>query len=198
MKNGDALAIFSLVKPSAALLPSYIAALRAGWSPNNLRAEATIRAHLAAIETGAAAFLATLEDPEGRNPPVILPDGSTVPRLPSITRWATDGTFCGAISLRWQTGHAALPPYVLGHIGYSIVPEKRGAGCATQALRALLPEARAIGLAFVELTTEPDNIASQRVILANGGRLVERFTKPVAYGGGDAWRYRIDLTRHAS
>jgi predicted acetyltransferase len=45
----------------------------------------------------------------------------------------------------------------------------------------------------VELTTDIDNVASQRVIQANGGRLVERFQKPAYYGGGDSLRYRIDL-----
>ena len=33
----------------------------------------------------------------------------------------------------------------------------------------MLGEARAVGLPFVEITTDPDNIASQRVITANGG-----------------------------
>ena len=59
--------------------------------------------------------------------------------------------------------------------------------------RSLLPEARARGLAFVELTTEPNNFVSQRVIEKNGGRLVERFEKAPAYGGGTSLRYRIPL-----
>jgi predicted acetyltransferase len=45
----------------------------------------------------------------------------------------------------------------------------------------------------VLITTDPDNVASQRVIQANGGRLVERFVKLPAYGGGESLRYRIDL-----
>jgi len=54
-------------------------------------------------------------------------------------------------------------------------------------------KARAHGLPYVELTTNPDNIPSQRVILANGGRLVERFRKAAAYGEDEALRFRIDL-----
>ena len=46
---------------------------------------------------------------------------------------------------------------------------------------------------FVELTTEPENLASQRVIERNGGQLVERFEKAPAYGGGTSLRYRITL-----
>jgi predicted acetyltransferase len=73
------------------------------------------------------------------------------------------------------------------------VPWKQDRGYATRGLALLLPEARAQGLAHVELTTDPDNLASQRVILANGGRLVERFRKAEAYGGGESLRFRIDL-----
>ena len=86
-----------------------------------------------------------------------------------------------------------MPPHVLGHIGFAVVPWKRRRGHAARALALLLPVARARGLAFVELTTEPDNLASQRTIERNGGRLVERFEKAPAYGGGASLRYRIDL-----
>jgi predicted acetyltransferase len=57
----------------------------------------------------------------------------------------------------------------------------------------LLPLARAQGLAFVEITTDPDTLASQRVILANGGVLVEHFIRDAAYGGKPGLRYRIEL-----
>ncbi len=64
---------------------------------------------------------------------------------------------------------------------------------STDALRQLLPEAKLEGLKYVEITTDPDNIASQRVIEANGGLLVERFTKPQQFGGKVGLRYRIWL-----
>ena len=35
----------------------------------------------------------------------------------------------------------------------------------------------------MELTTETTNLASQRVITANRGKLVEEFRMPEAYGG---------------
>ena len=57
----------------------------------------------------------------------------------------------------------------------------------------MLHEARAEGLRYVELTTDPDNVASQRVIEANGGVLVEDFVKPPAFGSKRALRYRVDL-----
>lgn len=45
----------------------------------------------------------------------------------------------------------------------------------------------------MELTTDPDNIPSQRVIRNNGGALVEAFEMPKAYGEGQKLRYRIAL-----
>ena len=93
----------------------------------------------------------------------------------------------------WQPGATELPPYVLGHIGFSVVPWKRRRGYATRALALILPEARKEGLAYVELTTDLTNVASQRVIEANGGRLVEQFNKPTVHGGAPSLRFRIDL-----
>ncbi len=82
---------------------------------------------------------------------------------------------------------------VLGHIGYAVVPWKRGLGYATTALRLLLPEAKAEGLRYVELTVEPTNQASRYVIEANGGVLIEEFVAPAAFGHRDGLRYRINL-----
>jgi predicted acetyltransferase len=122
-----------------------------------------------------------------------LPDGSTVARLLGFTRWIWDGEFCGAISFRWQPGTEALPPHCLGHIGYGVVPWKQRRGYATAALGQLLPAATAEGLRYVEITTDPENFASQRVIEANGGKLVEHFVKPEQHGGLPGLRYRIAL-----
>jgi predicted acetyltransferase len=57
----------------------------------------------------------------------------------------------------------------------------------------VLPEARAEGLPVVEITTDPTNLASQRVILVNGGVLVERFTTPAQLGATETLRFRIEL-----
>ena len=76
---------------------------------------------------------------------------------------------------------------------FAVVPWKRRKGYATRALELLLPEAKAEGLRYVELTTDVTNLASQRVIEANGGRLIERFNKPAEYGGAASLRFRISL-----
>ena len=181
-----------LVWPAAEYLEDYASALRRGWSPDNLRAQVA-EEELARIEANPEAFLARQINRSGDGPPIVLPDGSTVTRLPSYARWIWDGEFCGSIDFRWQPGTSALPPTCLGHIGYSVVPWKRRKGYATKALRLLLAEINEEGLTYVELTTDASNKASQRVIEANGGILVERFNKPAAYGGAESLRYRIPL-----
>ncbi len=186
-----------LVRPGPEHLSGYVAALERGWSPDNERGIEATREELARIHADAAAFLASMEDREGKGPPMTLPDGSVVQRLPSFKRWLWDGEFCGSIGLRWQPGTTALPPYRLGHIGYAVVPWKQGRGYAKSALRLILPEAKAVGLPYVEITTDPDNIASQRVIEANGGVLVERFTKPPQFGSKPGLRFRITLHEDA-
>ena len=182
-----------LVWPSPEHLSSYVAALERGWSADNTREEVAAREELARIHADPSAFIEALVDREAKGLPVTLPDGSTVPRIPGFHRWLWDGEFCGSIGFRWQPGTTELPPHCLGHIGYSVVPWKRRQGYATLALSLLLPEAKAVGLPFVEITTDPENIASQRVIGANGGLLFERFTKPPQFGSAPGLRFRIPL-----
>jgi predicted acetyltransferase len=186
-----------LVWPAREYLPGYVEALQRGWSPDNMRQEAGAEA-LARIASNAEAFLASLVDREGRGAPVTLPDGSVVRRLPGYNRWMWDGGFCGHINLRWQPGTEALPPYCLGHIGYTVVPWKQRRGYATQALREVLEEAGGEGLRYVEITTDPDNVASQRVIERNGGVLVEQFVAPAALGGTRKLRYRVQVPSQSS
>jgi predicted acetyltransferase len=183
-----------LVRPGPEHLASYVAALERGWSPDNERGLEAAREELSRIKTDAAAFLASMEDREAKGPPITLPDGSAAKRLPGFRRWLWDGEFCGSIGLRWQPGTTALPPYCLGHIGYGVVPWKQRLGYAKSALGLILPEARAIGLPYVEITTDPGNIASQRVIEANGGILVEHFIKPQQFGCKPGLRFRITFT----
>lgn len=182
-----------LLRPAPEHLISYTAALERGWSADNVRGAVAAREELEHIRADPDAFLVALEDREGKGPPVKLPDGSLVSRLPGFRRWLWDGEFVGSIGMRWQAGTAALPPHCLGHIGYAVVPWKQRKGYATNGLRLLLPEAKSLGLPYVEITTDPDNIASQRVIEANGGELVERFIEPPQFGSKPGLRYRIVL-----
>jgi predicted acetyltransferase len=182
-----------LIKPDLEHLPGFLSALERGWSPDNLRgAEASAEILVQAAEDPVA-LVGSMDDPEAKAGSIRLPDGSEVERIPGFHRWLWDGEFCGDIGFRWSPGTAELPPHVLGHIGYAVVAWKRGRGYASRALGLLLPEAAAMGMPWVELTTDADNIPSQKVILNNGGYLLERFRKPAAYGGAESLRYRIDL-----
>ncbi|OYX30718.1 MAG: GNAT family N-acetyltransferase [Caulobacterales bacterium 32-69-10] len=180
-----------LIAPDLAHLGAYAEALERGWSADTMRPQAA-QEELARIAADPAAFVASLDDPEARGAPITLPDGSQVPRLPGLRRWIWDDGFCGSIGLRWQAGTADLPPYVRGHIGYAVVPWRRGEGQATRALGLLLPLARALGLPHVEITTLADNAASQAVVTANGGREVGRFDDPL-HQGAETVRFRILL-----
>jgi predicted acetyltransferase len=186
-----------LVRPGPEHLPEYADALRRGFEPSTYDGAAIAAAHLRAMSDDPAGFLARLENPEGVGE-ITLPDEAVVPRLPGFTRFIWQGGFCGVIHVRWQRGTTDLPPHVLGHIGYLIVPWRLREGHATRALALLLAEIAPIGLPWVELTTDPGNAASVRVIEANGGALVERFTKPASHGGGEGLRFRINVPQPPS
>lgn len=176
-----------LVAPSLDKVEGYVAALRQGWSPNNLRDVSAEQ--IAAYEADPAAFVASLTSREGL---VVLPDGSRVPKLPYISRWLWDGEFAGVISLRWQDGTDALPAHVSGHIGYTVVPWKRRRGYARAALAAILPEARRVGLDQVELTCDPGNVGSIGVMEANGGMLAARIdVSPHGHGPKLVYAIRV-------
>lgn len=188
-----------LLRPTPELLPGYLAALRRGWSPDNVRGAAAVAEILERIASDPTVFFQTTHDPEAKGPPVKLADGSERPRLPGLVRWIWDaqdtgpGGFAGTIGLRWMAGHAPLPSWVLGHIGYAVPAWQRGKGHATRGLALMLDVARSFGLPFVELTTDPDNEVSQRVMTANGAVLVEQFDKGPVYGHQPGLRYRITL-----
>lgn len=181
-----------MLKPNIDRIPAYVSALQRGWSPDNLRSEAA-KEQIASISKDPTSFVSNLDDPAAKGGPITLPDGSKVPRLPSIRRWIWDDEFCGHISLRWKPGTEELPPTCSGHIGYSVVPWRRGEGLASAALVAILPEAKAVGLNHVTITTSPDNPASVRVIEKAGGTLERTYTAGKSLGGHETLEFRISL-----
>lgn len=184
--------------PDRQLLGTYEEALRGGWSPNTTRDVAPEQ--LSAIESDPDGFLAGLLARGGR---IRLNDGSEVDKIPDRTRWvfAQDRSgepFVGSINLRWleqPEGRPVevLPPHVLGHVGYSILPAFAGNGYATAALAAMIGEARDIGLPRIVITCDASNHASRRIIERNGGKLLETFTAPI-YGPGPRLRFSIETT----
>ena len=56
-----------------------------------------------------------------------------------------------------------------GHVGYYVRRSERGKGYATAALRLAVEHLRNMGVTRVLVTVNPENAASIRVIVANGG-----------------------------
>ena len=84
--------------------------------------------------------------------------------------WVEDDEYLGRIALR----HTLTERLRVngGHIGYDVRPTARRRGHATAMLRAVLPLARAAGVTPAALLTcDSDNVASAKVIEANGGVL---------------------------
>jgi RimJ/RimL family protein N-acetyltransferase len=208
----DNTAMYELAWPSVELLPHFQAALERGWSRNNVMAERTRHQDLEKIHADPQAFVASLVNLEGGGDEVQLPDGSYVPRLPGYSRWVflarqdltqegsaqgVDLEFAGTINIRYVLGTSQLPYYCLGHIGYATVPWQQGRGAASFALAQLIKEATAAGhlrgMDYLEITTQPDNAASQAVITKCGGKLIERYTEPPMYGGQAGLKFRIPL-----
>ena len=65
-----------------------------------------------------------------------------------------------------------------GHIGYAVLPSHRGRGYAKNMLKQSLRFAKEIGLNKVLITCDVNNIASIRVVEANGGILENTTNKP--------------------
>jgi predicted acetyltransferase len=204
----DNTAMHQLAWPSVELLPHFQAALVRGWSRNNVTAQRTRLQDLQKIHADPQAFVASLVNLQGGGADVQLPDGSYVPRLPGYSRWVFSQQdnllqgdaleFVGTINIRYVLGTSQLPHYCLGHIGYAIVPWQQGRGAASFALAQLIKEASAAGhlrgMRYLEITTQPDNPASQAVIVKCGGHLIERYTEPPMYGGQEGLKFRIPLT----
>ena len=105
--------------------------------------------------------------------------------VPATTLWWTDNhEYLGRLTIRHR-----LTPRLLeigGHIGYDIRRSARRRGHATSMLAAALPVAREMGIDPALITCDEDNVASRKVIEANGGVLEDtragklRFWVPTA------------------
>ena len=122
--------------------------------------------------------------------------GEHVPpgHVPSTFLFAFDGPrIIGRGSIRHELNDFLLR--IGGHIGYTVVPEFRRRGYATEILRQLLVIAQhKLGLTRVLLTCDDDNIGSIRTIEKNGG-VLENVVKDSGLDRPKR-RYWIDLESH--
>src|SRR5258708_4578492 len=118
-------------------MASFVEALREGYSRDTLRADTPET--IAAIAKAPEWFLRQLHDPPTT---IVLPDGTTGPRVPETHLWYAKGDeFLGAISVR----HSLTPMLDLwgGHIGYAVRPSAWGQGHASAMLAGMLGHVRA-------------------------------------------------------
>ena len=82
--------------------------------------------------------------------------------------WFVDGKkYIGTVLLRHQLNEDLLN--IGGNITYEIRPSERGKGYGKKMLELALLEAKERGLDKVLVTCDEDNIASKKIIEANGG-----------------------------
>lgn len=87
----------------------------------------------------------------------------------SIAVRTSDNKIVGIIEFRHHIDHPVLGSWG-GHIGYCVRPCERRKGYASEMLRRTLTDCKNYGLDKVMITCDENNIASERTILANGGK----------------------------
>ena len=121
---------------------------------------------------------------------VRLPTGALVPKVPHSLLWLVEGDqFVGEVSIRHELN--AWLRAAGGHIGYGIRRSRRRRGYGRLILALALEECRRLTIERVLLTCVEDNLASARIIEANGGRLEDVIDDPD--GRGRLRRYWISL-----
>jgi predicted acetyltransferase len=177
----------ALVRPAMAHMPSFVEAMREGYSRDTLRPETPET--IAAVAEAPDWLLRQMDDPPTT---IVLPDGTVGPRVPETHLWYVEGdAFIGDISVR----HSLTPALETwgGHIGYGVRPSAWGRGHASAMLAGMLDYVRAnLPLTRVTLTANAKNLASIRVIEKNGGVLRDEIPHPWV-PGDTGRRYWIDL-----
>lgn len=96
--------------------------------------------------------------------------GENLPKnwVPYSTFWLIDNNeFIGDTHIRHSLNDHLRT--IGGHIGYTIRTSKRKQGYGTQILKFALEEAKKLGITKALITCDETNIASKKIIEANGG-----------------------------
>lgn len=150
--------MLQLVQPSKKYKESFLQGLEEFQAEGN-----ELSYNLRQIKNDFEAFIQTFAENSVRDVP-------RNKRVPDSLFWLVDGEkFIGRISIRHCLNERLEE--LGGHIGYYIRPSERGKGYGKKALALALTEAKKLNINKVLITCDEDNIASQKVIMANGGVL---------------------------
>lgn len=106
-------------------------------------------------------------DEVGRYTDPATTPANLVPATQFLAVRESDGRLVGMLQVRHRLNEW-LEKFG-GHIGYSVRPDERRKGYASEQLRLALPRCKDLGLARVLITCIQGNEASRKVILKNGG-----------------------------
>ena len=175
----------SLVLASTVYANSYVEALREGFRRGDGAAKKP-----GEIDKIAADFEAFHTERTQKVGDVVLPDGTVIPRVPSDIYFLVDGeTFIGEAGVRYQLSDWLIQ--IGGHVGYGIRPSFQRQGFGKLILKLSLDVLRERGIDRALVTCYDHNIASAKIIEANGGVMENIIDDP--RGGGQSRRYWIDL-----
>ena len=150
-----------LIRPTEAYRQSYLDAWDEGFILGGDRPGRGIDPH--------SDFQAHLEALDHTGQGVFIYKDKPFATVPSLAYWLVNGSqFLGAISIRSRITSPILAHWG-GHIGYGIRPSAQGRGHGKLQLALGLDICRGIGIAIARISCRTDNLASRKVIEANGG-----------------------------
>jgi predicted acetyltransferase len=153
-----------LILPSVKYKDSYLSAVRE-YKAENLLNYRTIN-----INDLEKDFEKYIEDIKNQSKGIGLPQG----HVPHTVFWLVDDEgYIGKLDLRHYLNDYLK--VIGGHIGYNIRPTRRRQGLGKLILKLGLEEAKKRGIKEVVITCDVDNVASSKIIEANGGQF-EDFT----------------------
>ena len=169
-----------LVEPTVAVRESFLAAMQefaaAGRAGDNTMVGSDLAKWAGRWDTddGFAVYVAAVlrdrEEGAPRDPGWV----------PCTTLWWIDGSvYLGRVAIRHRLTPALREHG--GHIGYDVRWSARRQGNATAMLAAALPVAAGLGIDLALVTCDDTNVASRKVIEANGGVLEDQYGVKLCY-----------------